>query len=248
MSGTRSALLAAVAALLTPDGNGNILLGQSAPQFDNSLRLATMAAVQRALGNAQGVTPLPSASVLTAAAAGNIYRLTGSTAFSTTLPLANSVPAGTKIYFESISTVANTVVTQGSDKIYFGNTEYTSVNVYPFGDATLSTDGTVWKIEGESALGGSSLFATGSNSQGTYFKFPNGLIIQVGTINASGGWAWSFPITFPTNCLVCMATDVDTGASFASLYNWTASYTYGDRWNLSGGNPSGETAIVAFGH
>jgi hypothetical protein len=212
-----------------------------------------MAAVQRALGNFKTMTQLAvsATTVLTAAQAGTAFQCQGG---SITLPLGSTLEVGSAFAFTSSAT-ASVVYPNAADVIAEGAGGTTpGITLGPGDFLTLVYMGQFnskgnWQIlSGSSALIFSASFATGSNSQGTYFKFPSGLIIQVGTITASGGWAWSFPIAFPTNCLVCMATNVDTGASFTSLYNWTATSTYGDRWNLSGGNPTGETALVAFGH
>jgi hypothetical protein len=248
MSGSRSAILAALAAFLTADGSGNILLDQSPSQFDSSLKLATTAFAQ-AIG-LRGV-PLVLAGVTTLAAstAGSTVALTGSAAYAVTLPLLASVPLGSMYEFINISPNAITLSRQGtSDNLTVNGPSITSFVVNPGDSVFVESLNGVWVVSGSGALSVSSSFASGSNGQGTWFKFPSGLIIQMGAIVGSSGWAWSFPIAFPTNCLACMATNVDTGASFTSLYNWTATATYGNRWSLSGGNPTGETALVAFGH
>lgn len=98
--------------------------GVTPAQFDSSIKLATTGFVQRALGNAQAATIIPDGATynISAAQAGSSLWLAGSTTFVAKLPLLSSVPAGATFTFFSSNAGAPTVVTSGSDLMYFSGT------------------------------------------------------------------------------------------------------------------------------
>lgn len=84
-----------------------------------------------------------------------------------------------------------------------------------------------------------------------YIAFPTwlgGLIIQWGTIAASTGWGWTYPIAFPTACLCAIGTNGDTGPTFCSLYNNTKTSVFGNRWSTSGAGVNGSTSLLVVGY
>jgi hypothetical protein len=83
-----------------------------------------------------------------------------------------------------------------------------------------------------------------------YIAFPfwmGGLILQWGSLTGSTGWAWTFPIAFPTGVLASFATSGDTGATYVTLYNTTATYLQGNRWNIAGNGASGFVNLFVIG-
>ena len=80
-----------------------------------------------------------------------------------------------------------------------------------------------------------------------YIKLPGGFILQWTNLTGSTGWAWTYPIAFPTGCYGAVATSGDTGPSFVTLYNTGASFLQGNRWNTAGAGVSGSVIIFALG-
>lgn len=254
MSATRSALLAAVAALLTSDGIGNILAAQSPPQFDASLKLATMAAVQRALGNMNGFTNLAVSTVLTAANIGE-YIVVGSVSGLThTLPAASLCPGG-KIAVYNYASYATTFAAPAGTKINVGTAVGTlsSAIVSPGENAIFYSDGTNWSMFGSMQMTQSQLFALVKSNSG-YQKLPSGLLIQWGfratAVSAPPGSSannWTFPIAFPNACLAAFATagnDVGTACSVEGL---SASQASGFILNIGSSTATLYTNWLSFG-
>lgn len=254
MNGTRSSLAAATLALLTPDGTGNILAGQSPPQFDSSLKLATMASVQQALGNFSGSSALNASAVFTGANAGHFYALGGPTAGQAiTLPLISSVPPGYTVGFMNGGTNTWTIKGSGSDLFGVGLSAITSIAVSAGDQVTLMSDGSYWRlVSGSVALAYSSMFGSSINGNG-YQKLPSGMIIQWGVISittstSNGGQYYgsspvTFPIAFPIGLLSLSAGMQDaTGAlpvgptwqnpSSTGFTQLVHSQTNGQAWNV----------------
>ncbi|KGS05559.1 hypothetical protein [Burkholderia pseudomallei] len=111
--------------------------GITAPQFDNSTKLATTAFAQRSLGNFQAFYAYTSSQTLTASQSGSVINFWGSSASTFTLPSCSAMPAGGSFLFNN-SNAGNTSVTvtrAGSDSILCGGNA-TSVVVGP-GDNLL---------------------------------------------------------------------------------------------------------------
>lgn len=81
-----------------------------------------------------------------------------------------------------------------------------------------------------------------------YIRLPGGFILQWTNLTGSTGWAWTYPIAFPTGCYGAVATSGDTGPSFVTLYNTGASLLQGNRWNTAGAGVSGSVIIFALGY
>ncbi|MCA8198883.1 gp53-like domain-containing protein [Burkholderia vietnamiensis] len=232
---TMTSALALKAALDSPTFTGTPK-GPTPPQFDNSTKLATMAALQRALGNMQTGTRIQSAANATfsASQAGGSYTLeVASTTYS--LPALTSVPPGAT--FEFLATVNGAAVaTVGSDKMMTGSLVSSSTCVLNNGDtAKFVSDGTYWVLVGGSAALRLSLgdFGSSLGSSG-YQKFPNGMIVQWGNTTTAGGTGSTlgpaisnFPIAFPTGCVFAVGTLVNggTAAGWTGISAWVSSYS-----------------------
>jgi hypothetical protein len=219
MSGSRAAILSALAALLTPDAQNNLLLGQSPPQFDNTTKLATMAAVQTARGSFNWINGLSASTTLTNAHAGSLIEDGTSGAASTyTLPAANGVLSGTAISFVTINGNGCVVQRAGTDVINVGGqtggATATSMTLKVGDTLTLVSNGSNgWYVQGGSAqLPFSGLFAASLAVNG-YQKLPSGLIIQWGQLvsNSSGLIQAAFPIAFPSACLSAVVNYIESG-------------------------------------
>lgn len=220
--------------------------GITAPQFDNSTKLATTAFVQRALGNMQTGVRIQSAANATFAAsqAGGAYTLeVASTIYA--LPALSSVQPGAT--FEFLATVnAATVSTAGADKMMTGSLVSLSTCVLNNGDtAKFVSDGTYWVLVGGSAALRLSLGDFGSSLGGSgYQKLPSGLIVQWGANTANNTStsqtnAVTFPIAFPNGPWTVYATHVGASSSVviviaqspamtASGFSWMSNYTAGN--------------------
>ncbi|WP_431819611.1 gp53-like domain-containing protein [Burkholderia sp. F1] len=187
--------------------------GTTPPQFDNSTKLATMAAVQRALGNLQQSLVYGTSQTLAAATAGS-WIAPSVVGLTFTLPLALSCPPGSAFWFYGNS-YGLTVSAQGNDKLSLGASgALTNAAVGNFDRLVLVNIGQSgwYAIGGEAAMGASSAFAASLGTNG-YQKLPGGLIIQWGTLYCgavtSGGI--TYPLAFPTTALVmqiCSYNDV----------------------------------------
>lgn len=198
--------------------------GPTPDQFDNSTRLATMEAVQRALGSFAGsrAVALSGNVTLTAADAGT--RLELGLGAAVKFPLCSSCPFGTAFFISTSPAVNNaTVIAQGADSFAFNNSgAHTNYTMGQGTDVIFVNDGTVWRGHfGSETLRSSSLFANSLAGNG-YQKLPSGLIVQWGSVvtNASGGaGTYSFPLTFPNAVLstVCTSTNIGAGGTTSDV-------------------------------
>jgi hypothetical protein len=204
MMGTRSAILAELASLFTPDGAGNILLDQSPPQFDSSLKLMTTAAASQAGIQSSGITLATTTETLTFAVVGGTVLGNSSTANTQTLPAASSIPSGKRIEFLNINIGTMTVARNGTtDTITVNNTVVTSLSLGSGDTLTLESNGLNgwYAVGGSVQLGYAGMFSSSLVTAG-YQKLPSGFIIQWGGLGTGGGnTAGTFPITFPVGCL-----------------------------------------------
>lgn len=197
-----SALNGGNGAWLLIDSTGGFLKSPTPAQFDNSQKLATTEFAQRALGNLRTETAVNSSTTLSSAAIGQLI-VGGTGTYTTTLPLANSVPAGSCIsFFGSTGIVTWLVQRQGTD-ILDNNGGVTFFNLGVGDTAILESNGTgTWRLIGGSAsLRKSADFRANFASSG-YQRLPSGLIFQwlSGTFSSTGTnqvMTASFPIAFP---------------------------------------------------
>lgn len=198
----------------------------TAAQFDNDTSLATTEFVQRALGNFRSETAVNSSTTLNTAAIGQL--IVGSTGtYTTTLPLANSVPAGACIWFEGTTGITTWLVQrQGTDIIdNNGGATFFSIGV---GDtAVLESNGAgTWRIVGGSlSLKNAASFGSSLAGNG-YQKLPGGLIIQWGqaTGSSSGPVTVTYPVAFTSQTYrVLAATNAANLGFMVSVNTFTAS-------------------------
>ena len=130
----------------------------TAPQFDSTIRTASTAFVQRALGNFAAQTNLASAGNITTAYAGT--RIVCSGAGTYTLPTLASTTVGSKFYILASGT-AITVVPSGADTITAYLTAGLTTISVTSGDSVVFTAGSAnWVLEeGSTALKYSSIMA-----------------------------------------------------------------------------------------
>ncbi|KVP84562.1 hypothetical protein WJ95_20600 [Burkholderia ubonensis] len=184
--------------------------GVTAPQFDNSTKLATTAFVQRALGNMQSGVRIQSAgsAAFSASQAGGSFTLeVSSTTY--TLPALSAVQPGAT--FEFLATVnAATVATAGADKMMTGSLVSSSTCVLNNGDtAKFVSDGAYWVLVSGSAALRLSLGDFGNSlSTNGYQKLPSGLIIQWGVVSvpANTTYTYNFPIAYRAACYSLVGT------------------------------------------
>ncbi|WP_435626993.1 hypothetical protein [Candidatus Ferrigenium straubiae] len=134
---------------------GKIDLVNGIPQFDTSKRLATMEALQRALGNMQGSVDINAATVLTSADVGKACLCYGGAGFTVTIPDSSTCPPGSVIEIESYLTAGNVVtINRSGANLFYGNSSgITSFTLNPGDSVRLmnSASGNRWILTGGSA-------------------------------------------------------------------------------------------------
>lgn len=183
-------------------------------QFDASTKLATMAAVQRALGNFRGgVQFAVGANVnLAAADAGQVIQMQGGTL---NLPASAGLTPG--VAFAIWSSAAATVNANGADRIY-GSGPAASISLGQGDFVLLAYQGAgAWAVMGGSAaLGNTAAFAVLKGQSG-YQRLPGGFLVQWGPFSVNPGSSptvINFPLAFPSGCAQIVASDTG-GASYA---------------------------------
>lgn len=241
--------------VLDPNNNAQVLAAlrsagvfTTPAQFDNTTKAATTEFVQRALGNLSGYAAISSNTTLTAAHAGRGCYF--SVAAVATLPVANTVPAGTLIFFTGFTSGATSVARQGTDTIAanVANSTLTSIVILDGEDLILESNGsTQWIAVGGSARlkyaggFGSSLATSG------YQKLPSGLIVQWGSIatSASVDTTVTFPIAFPTAVYSGSCTP-NTGG-FGTFNGSTVSSGIVNAWSAVGTRVALSISWIAIG-
>ena len=214
--------------------------GATSAQFDSSMKPASTAFVQRALGNMAGQTSYNASATIALSDAGKSITFTGSTASQTlTLPAIAGMPAGSGYEFLNQATVPVTLKGNSSENIgantLAGNSLANTLIINP-GDSVFIASGTsTWFTIGfaSSKQFPSSLAANG------YQKLPSGLIIQWGSSTITAGTAntVTFPITFPTACVRALPVPTGTGGT-ASQYMQPTSITPSQAtFNVNAGGP-----------
>ena len=208
---------AGTGAVITPGctriifGDGTNIAGsmnevETPKQFNNSTLLATTAFVQRAIGGFGQLLGYGTTGQTIPASAANSHINIYGTCSSITLPLANSVPAGSVLMFDGVSRTC-TINRQGTNVIFLNgtNTSATSVVVADGETVMLTSDGSgSWFASGIATLKYAAGFGSSLASAG-YQKLPSGLIAQWGPTgavsSASAAVTVTFPIAFPTACM-----------------------------------------------
>lgn len=163
----------------------------TAPQFDNTIRAASTAFVQRALGNFQSYIPISSNTTLTASQSGSFVEIVGGFVSGTvTLPAPTTQLLTFTIYCGTSATALNLTTPSGS--ISSGNNGFTNFPLTPGSSCQVVSDGVNWNV-----ISGQ---GTGALSASGYQRFPSGMIMQWGTLTTSGSGdvTVNYPIAFPT--------------------------------------------------
>lgn len=212
---------------------------QTPPQFDQSTKVATMAALARMGMQASGFNIASASSTLTAAAVGGTVQIVNSTGPVTlTLPLTSAVlPAIGRIEFVNQSAYPATIIRQGaSDNLYHlnGALAASGIVLMPGDVLILECESTnIWvAVSGTTELGYSAAFGASLAAAG-YQKQPSGLIVQWGTTNTAvaantpTGMTWTFPIAFPNACLFATASPGNFVTSSRTSESWNTTSATG---------------------
>jgi hypothetical protein len=199
---------------------------QTPPQFDNTTRSATMAAVKAGGMQHSGPIIVSASRAITALESiGNFVLITGNSGpITITLPSLAACPPGGSVSFLNANIYDVTISRAGTDGINPGGGGATSTLVLHPGD-TLSLT-TVAGVANWQCFGGSAALATlpsfaASLSPNGFRKSPSGEILQWGSANtsASADVAVTFPIPFPVACNVVVATINSNVVGFATAVN-----------------------------
>ncbi|WP_216108094.1 gp53-like domain-containing protein [Burkholderia plantarii] len=209
--------------------NNSVLKGMPmAPtpaQFDNSTKLATMAALMRDRFGFSHITHYDSNVTLPSAAFGSVIACAnGIDPYTLTLPALSQSMSGSAIKFISYSNGV-TVSSGSATKIWFGmhgNASGTSITLQNGDSATLATDGQAWFLIDGSVLLPATKFFDASLTPGGYQRLPSGLIIQWGylAVPPISTVDIILPIVYKAANLG-VACAVDDIAANGSLYRWT---------------------------
>lgn len=192
----------------------------TAPQFDKSTKLATMQAVQRALGNRADCFLYTDSRQITAAQFGSYIEFAGNASATWTLPAASAYKGGSFEIYNGANTPGVNLTLTGGGTFYGPNASgVPSLTLAPQVSVTIISDGTNWKV-----LNGAGQLFIGTNVG--VRKDANGLIEQWGfaTVPNSGNTTSSvsvtFPQAFPNACLnivgvFCEAFNNTGGGSWA---------------------------------
>lgn len=196
------------------------------PQFDNSDRLATTAAMKAAGLTFSGVAYMNSVpAVIDATLAGKLVVINAGVAGTVALPLASGLPVGATITLVNESNYAQTITRQGADIIVAGNSN--SANAYSMEPGTFAVfivDVGGWHMGLRTAqLGLTGAFAGTNNT----LRFPGGQMLQFGTgvTNSSGVVSITFPLAFSSPPVVIPG---NVGGNFnhsISLFGNNAGFT-----------------------
>lgn len=173
----------------------------TAPQFDGTIRTASTAFVQQALGSRSGYQSITALSTtLTNSSVGSYIRFAVTANATCILPDPASIPQGSSILlFNSISSVGSVTVTAANSGTvgYMGSGS--SFVLAPGQQVEFLSSGTTapgsWT--GFNGAGASIL------AQAGYQKFPSGLFMQwgIGTSPSAGYVDITYPVAFPTACI-----------------------------------------------
>ncbi|WP_261541690.1 gp53-like domain-containing protein [Burkholderia multivorans] len=180
--------------------------GVTPPQFDNSTKLATTAALKAAGLQFSNTKTVSASTTLDASYVGAMTIVSGNTGpITLTLPSTGSQPIASTLCVLNQSSYAITLVRSDTGSIAAGGNAYNSITIGPGDTAMLaSLSGSAnssWELLSGSTLNAfSPLFGSSLAMAGGYQKLPSGLIIQWGNIvtgAANTNYTWTFPIAFP---------------------------------------------------
>lgn len=234
---TVTAALGLKAPLASPDLTGNPTAPTQA-QFDVSKRLATMEAVQRALGNYSGSSGFTASANVPAANAGKMISVAMAASGQVlTLPTLSAAPDGAAFVFQNVGSQAFNVARAGTDWMTASGTAIGAVTVYSGETAVFVKASNGWLCSGSAAEQLGANWARYHITNG-YQRFPGGLILNWGSFQCnavSGGiTAFSYALRFPNYCLMCTGNRQAPGTN-APLFVSTA-----------GGDPTGQVIAQNF--
>lgn len=219
--------LARLARFLTAGSNGDLTATNTPAQFDASKLLATMEAVQRALGNHRDHISISGATALSSDHVGAVVHMQGATNYAVTLPPLAGLPDGATVtlYANSTTNTRTIQAPAGATITAWGNT-LGSFTVQNEGAMVFVKANTEWRLmDGALALPYSSLFKNVISNSG-YQKLPGGIILQWGFVSggpASGATSTvTFPLAFPNGVLVAIPVANSSGACYLTVLNYSA--------------------------
>lgn len=162
------------------------------PQFDADQSIATMEAVQRALGSCSGFRDCLAGVAFTAADAGKYITYSTDAPASFTLPDPATLPSGTRFYFEAVGSAAPSTFS-ASGKSFAGPNRpgASTVSFVVPGETACEfiAIGNSYRVVGGS--GKASLGASG------YQRLPGGMVRYFGSVTVPANTA-NHPVTLPT--------------------------------------------------
>lgn len=221
--------------------------GDTAAQFDNSTSFATTAFLKRFGKQYSDVTPFSGALTGTVAHVGAAVYGYGGTSNSYSFPdtVANNIPTGGVVTIWNFGTIPLTIVRQGTNQIQTPNSGHLTSFVLPVSTCVEATHvgGGIWQLNGTGVLSASIEFSNSLAASG-YQKFPNGLIVQWGTLPpiaaGAASTAQSFPIAFPNNVYGITATPVGAAQGIIETISLgLSSVTWGEGGGVAGHPISG---------
>ena len=210
-------------------GNASQLFNAATPaQFDASSKVATMAALQRALGSRADYVAYATSQTLSAAHIGKTVAATSASPTTFTLSAIAGRPAGSAIRIANTSSGVLSVVPDAIGFYAADSTPLANVQLGAGDWIDVVFNGASWIVEdGSTALKYSASFGSSLTANG-YQKLPSGLIHQWGTtgnIAGNGGTAVvTLPLASPTVAPVVTVTPSysGTGACYMQVTNRTA--------------------------
>ena len=188
------------------------------PQFDASTKLATMEAVQRALGNKRLATSISASRAISLADFGGEFVVSSVSPVTLTLPSAATVANGASFRLVNLGSGTCTLARTGADAFigsFNSGGAATSFSLLFNDDVTVTAYGGLWLVVGAGAMSASTTGTSGFRYIG------GGLIEQWGEVTgaanpANGRWEFDvvFPTAFPNACLSVVAC---AGISTADL-------------------------------
>jgi hypothetical protein len=201
---------------LTPDGNGNVLLDQSPPQFDASLKLVTSAFLKAAGIQYSGVNILAASRSIAASDIGALLLNNANNTLTVVAPNTIGVPGGDGFTITNYGSNTLALAFSGCTYEYGAAALSSNLSVLAGESLTLiaAATGTSWYVVSSNAgLGNTGSFAASLSSSG-YQKLPGGLIVQWGPgIISTADTVNTFPLAFPNSCLSLAASSGYTAGS-----------------------------------
>lgn len=207
----------------------------TAPQFDNTKKLATTAFVQRALGNFNGLYVASTTQTLPVASAGSLIGVsTGG--ITLTMPARSSLVDGATFFIKS--TIASAAVTisppSGDGFVAANGSMLSSISLGPGDEVSITVFGSTWVASGPAVAKYQARFGSSFAASG-YQKLPSGLIIQWGRAFANNAVATqknavTFPTAFPTNPVMVLTDHVGSVSNVNTFVVGETETTTGFSW------------------